>query len=249
MRRRVLDALHRPGVVEPGQRPVRLAVGGGAQLVALRIGGHRHRAGDRWPGVVGHRRYGRPHTRRSLARRRPHDSARHLRGHRRLRLSDRARRTARSTFATRWCSSRSRTRSSPCRSSSGRWSPRCGRSIRRCARRPRSSARHRRRTWVEVDLPIVARAATAAAGFAFAVSLGRVRRDGLPGAGRLADVADRDLSLPRPARARQLRSSDGAVDHLDGAHRCRGVGHRPLAGRRSGGVLMLEVDDVGRAPG
>ena len=90
------------------------------------------------------------------------------------------------------------------------------------------------RTWVEVDLPIVARAATAAAGFAFAVSLGEfgatifLARADWP---TLPIAIFRFLGQPGP---RQLRSSHGAVDHLDGAHGCRGVGHRPLAGRRGG---------------
>ena len=58
------------------------------------------------------------------------------------------------------------------------------------------------RVWREVDLPIVARAALVAAGFAFAISLGEfgatlfiVRPDDADGAGR-------DLPAARPARAR-----------------------------------------------
>ncbi len=41
-----------------------------------------------------------------------------------------------------------------------------------CARRRRRSGRSPARVWREVDLPIVARAALVAAGFAFAISLG-----------------------------------------------------------------------------
>ena len=48
----------------------------------------------------------------------------------------------------------------------------CAPSTRACATRRRRSARHPARVWREVDLPIVARAALVAAGFAFAISLG-----------------------------------------------------------------------------
>ena len=61
------------------------------------------------------------------------------------------------------------------------------------------------RAWIEVDLPIVSRAATTAAGLRLRRIARRVRRHRVPvrDPDRLAHAADRDLSLPRPARARR----------------------------------------------
>ncbi len=54
------------------------------------------------------------------------------------------------------------------------------------------------RAVLTVDLPVVWKPLLAAAGFAFAVSLGRVRRHVVPGPRRLPDDADRDLPADRP---------------------------------------------------
>ena len=59
-----------------------------------------------------------------------------------------------------------------------------------------------RRVWREVDLPIAFRALTAAAGFAFAVSLGEFGATVFVARRRHADPADRDLPAAGPARGR-----------------------------------------------
>ena len=130
-------------------------------------------------------------------------AARHLGGDRRLRLPRRARHAAARPARRRPCSSRSPTRSSRCRSSCAPSCRSCGRSTAGCARPRPCSGASPSRAWREVDVPIVGRALLVGAGFAFAVSLGRVRRDAVHRSARHADDAGRHLPPARPAgRAR-----------------------------------------------
>ena len=105
------------GSAAAGECPVRPADRGRSQLAHVRAGRDGHRAGDRRLGIVGHRRHGlAPHARRARARPGVDDAARHVGGHRRLRVLDRARPSAARPprLAGGWC--RSRTPWWPCRS-------------------------------------------------------------------------------------------------------------------------------------
>ena len=76
------------------------------------------------------------------------------------------------------------------------------RSIDRAFTKPRPSSEHRRSGVAGIDLPIIGRAPLVGAGFAFAVSLGRVRGDAVHRPARHADHAHRDLPAARPAGRR-----------------------------------------------
>ena len=101
------------------------------------------------------------------------------------------------------------------------------------------------RVWREIDLPIVKRAVLIGAGFAFAVSPGRVRRDAVHRPSRRADHARRHLSTLEPARRACLRPGHGhgrAAHGRDRRLRARAsTGCRPS---RESGRLMLELVDV-----
>ena len=95
-----------------------------------------------------------------------------------------------------------------------------------------------RRSWREVDGPIVARAALVGAGFAFAVSLGEfgatlfIARPDTP---TLPIAIYRLLGLPG---ATDVRPGDGAVHDPAAADRGRGAAHRAAARRRPEPLLM-----------
>ena len=85
------------------------------------------------------------------------------------------------------------------------------------------------RVWREVDLPIVARAALVAAGFAFAISLGEFGATVFivrPDQPTLPVLVYRLLGQPGPL---QLRRRDGRERDPDGAHRARHPRHRALS--------------------
>ena len=110
-----------------------------------------------------------------------HAAARRLRGDARLRLPDHPRPAAARPARLRRCWCRSPRRWSRCRWWCAPWRRCCGRSTTGSARPPPRSAPRPLRVLLTVDLPVVWRPLLAAAGFAFAVSLGEFGATQLPG--------------------------------------------------------------------
>ena len=67
------------------------------------------------------------------------------------------------------------------------------------------------RSVLTVDLPVLWKPLLAGAGFAFAASAGRVRRDVVPRARGLPDAAPGDLPAARPPRGAELRHGAGRL--------------------------------------
>ena len=93
------------------------------------------------------------------------------------------------------------------------------------------------RVWREIDLPVVSRALAAAAGFAFAVSLGEFGATVFLARPERPDGARRHLPGARPPGRDQLRPGHGPVGRPDGAHGRGRAGDRPAPPGRVGGVL------------
>ena len=153
---------------------------------------------------------------RARARRLLHAAARGLRGDPRLRLPDHPRPAAArpARLARCWC--RSPRRWSRCRSSCAPWCRCWPASTTGSGRPPPRSAPRRCARCSTVDLPVVWKPLLAAAGFAFAVSLGEFGATSFLARDDHPTAAGRDLPADRPPRRDELRHGPG---RLRGARR------------------------------